>query len=65
MEFAAKDNFKEACRCYIAHALGRPMAININIKIPTPLPNKRMIGRWILRDTLGVNSYKKVFFALD
>jgi len=45
MEFAAKDNFKEARRRYIARALGGPAAININIKMPTPLPNKRIMGK--------------------
>jgi hypothetical protein len=45
MEFATKDNFKEARRRYIAYALSRPVATNINIKMPTPLPNKRTIGR--------------------
>jgi hypothetical protein len=45
MEFATKDNFKEARRYYIARALSRPAAANINIKILTPLLNKRIIGR--------------------
>ena len=45
MEFATKDNFKEARRRYIACALGRLAAANINVKILTLLPNKRTIGR--------------------
>jgi len=45
MEFATKDNFKEARRYYIARALGGLVAANINIKILTLLPNKRIIGR--------------------
>jgi hypothetical protein len=65
MEFATKDNFKEARRRYIARALGRPVAANIDIKMLTPLPNKRIIGRWTLGDTLGVGGYRRVFFALD
>ncbi|OCK96726.1 uncharacterized protein K441DRAFT_550194, partial [Cenococcum geophilum 1.58] len=64
-EFAAKDNFKEVRRRYIAYALGGPAAANINIKILTLLPNKRMIGRWILGDALDIGGYKRVFFALD
>ena len=65
MEFAAKDNFKEVCRCYMARALSRPAATNINIKIPTPLPNKRIMGRWILGDALSVGGYRRVFFTLN
>ena len=45
MEFAAKDNFKEIRRRYIAYALGGPVAANINIKILILLLNKRIIGR--------------------
>ena len=65
MEFAAKDNFKEVCRRYIAYALSGPAAVNINIKMPTPLPNKRIISRWTLKDTLGVGGYGKIFFTLN
>ncbi|OCK98014.1 uncharacterized protein K441DRAFT_545755, partial [Cenococcum geophilum 1.58] len=64
-EFAAKDNFKEVRRRYIARALSGPVAANINIKMPTLLPNKRTMGRWILGDVLGAGSYGRVFFALD
>ena len=65
MEFAAKDNFKEIYRHYIARAFGGLVATNINIKMLTLLPNKRMIGRWILKDALNVGGYGRVFFALD
>ena len=65
MEFATKDNFKETRRRYIARALGRLVAANINIKILTLLPNKRIIGRQILGDALGAGGYRRVFFALD
>jgi len=62
-EFAAKDNFKKAHRCYMAYALGRPAAANINVKMLTPLPNKRTIGKWTLGDTLSASSYRKIFFT--
>jgi len=65
MEFAAKDNFKEARRRYIARALSGPAAVNINVKMLTLLPNKRTIGRWTLGDALGTGGYRRVFFALD
>ena len=45
MKFATKDNFKEVYRYYIVRALSRPAAVKINIKMPTPLPNKRTMGR--------------------
>ena len=64
-EFATKDNFKEARRRYIARALGGPAAANINIEMPTLLPNKRIIGRWTLGDALGVGGYGRVFFTSD
>ena len=45
MEFAAKNNFKKVYRCYIAYTLSGPAAANINIKILTQLPNKKIMGR--------------------
>ena len=65
MEFAAKDNFKEIYRHYIARAFGGLVATNINIKMLTLLPNKRIIGRWTLGDTLNAGGYRKVFFTLN
>jgi len=41
------------------------VAANINIKMPTPLPNKRIMGKWTLGDTLGAGGYGRVFFTLD
>ena len=64
-EFAAKDNFKEARRRYMARALGGPAAANIDVEMPTPLPNKRTMGRWTLGDALGAGGYGRVFFASD
>ena len=49
----------------MARALGGPVAANIDIKMPTLLPNKRTIGRWTLGDALGAGGYGRVFFALD
>ena len=65
MEFATKDNFKEARRRYMARALSGPVAANINIKILTLLPNKRIMGRQILGDALDAGGYKRVFFTLN
>ena len=64
-EFAAKDNFKEMCRYYMAHTLSGPAAANINIKILTPLPNKRIMGRQTLGDVLGAGGHRRVFFISD
>ena len=65
MEFAAKDNFKKAYRHYITCTFSGPAAANINVKMPTLLPNKRTMSRWTLRNALSVGSYGKIFFALD
>ena len=65
IEFTTKDNFKEARRRYIARALSGLAATNINIKILTLLLNKRIIGRQILGDALGIGGYGRVFFTLD
>jgi hypothetical protein len=50
-EFAATEGFKEARRRYALTLGGRPTA-NLD-EMPTPLPNKRTIGRWTLGDALG------------
>ncbi|KAK3385780.1 kinase-like domain-containing protein [Podospora didyma] len=64
-EFAAKDDFTVARRRYVARALGGPPAASIDVEMPTPLPNKRTMGRWTLGDALGAGGHGRVFFASD
>ncbi|KAK3349739.1 kinase-like domain-containing protein [Lasiosphaeria hispida] len=64
-EFAAKDEFMERRRRYVAGALGGPPPANIDFEMPTPLPNKRVMGNWTLGDALGAGGHGRVFFASD
>ncbi|KAI1420108.1 kinase-like domain-containing protein [Xylaria sp. FL1777] len=63
--FAARDDFKEERRLYVARALGGPAAADVDVEMPTPLPNKRTMGRWTLGDALGAGGHGRVFFASD
>jgi len=49
----------------MAYAFNGLTIINIDIKMPILLPNKRTMGRWTLRNTLSASSHRKVFFALN
>jgi hypothetical protein len=64
-EFAAEDDFKEERRRHVVHALNRFATANVDVEMPTPLPNKRTIGRWTLGDALGAGGLGRVFFASD
>jgi hypothetical protein len=64
-EYAAKDDFKKERRRYVARTLGGRVAVNIDVEMPTPLPNKRTMGRWTLGDALGAGGTGRVFFASD
>lgn len=65
-EYAAIEGFKVARRRYVVRALhGENQAANINIEMPTPLPNQRTIDRWALGDALGAGGNGRVFFASD
>lgn len=64
-ESAGEDNFKEARKRYMAGALGEPQAASIDFEMPTPLPNKRTVGRWTLGNALGAGGQGRVFFASD
>jgi len=33
--------------------------------MPTPLPNKRIMGKWTLGDALSAGGYRRVFFTSD
>ncbi|KAF2969142.1 hypothetical protein GQX73_g4381 [Xylaria multiplex] len=64
-EFAAKHDFKEARKRYMARTFGELAAANMDIEMPTPLPNNRTIGRWTLGEALGKGGQGRVFFASD
>ena len=64
-EFAAKDEFRSERRQYVTRTLRRPMDADTEFEMPTPLRNKRTIGRWTLGDALGAGGHGRVFFASD
>lgn len=62
-EYAAKDDFMTERSGYVSLLpRGQPSA---TIEMPTPLPNKRTIGRWTLGGALGAGGHGRVFFASD
>lgn len=60
-EFAAKDDFKQERRRYMSRALGGSQFAAIDM--PTPLPNRRTMGKWTLGDALGTGGQGRVFFG--
>ncbi|KAK2731287.1 hypothetical protein FQN57_003533 [Myotisia sp. PD_48] len=62
-EFAASDHFKERRGNYVATYFNGPTIADF--EMPTPLPNKRTIGRWTLGGALGAGAQGRVFFASD
>ena len=59
--FAANDAFKEERHRYVTRTLGGPEFVAIDV--PTPLPNRRMMGRWTLGEALGAGGRGRVVFA--
>jgi hypothetical protein len=60
-EFAATEGFKDHRSRYVTRALdSRPI---VEFDMPTPLPNRRMMGKWTLGDALGAGGHGRVFFA--
>ncbi|KAI3338906.1 kinase-like domain-containing protein [Ustulina deusta] len=65
-ENATTEDFKLARRRYVVRALrGGQQAANIDVEMPTPLPNRRTMGKWTLGDALGAGGNGRVFFASD
>lgn len=62
-KFAAEDGFREERSKYVTEMLNGPS--NVIIDMPTPLPTKRMMGKWTLGKVLGLGAHGKVFFASD
>ena len=60
-EFAATDEFKKARSGYVISNLGGPPIVDIDM--PTPLPNRRTMGKWTLGDALGKGGQGRVHLA--
>ena len=59
--FAVTEDFKEDRARYVSRVIGGPTEVDIDM--PTPHFNKRMVGDWTLGNALGAGSQGKVFFA--
>ncbi|KAI0965883.1 kinase-like domain-containing protein [Xylaria arbuscula] len=65
-EYAATDDFTLERRRYInRHFYSNQQGANIDIEMPTPLPDRRTMGKWTLGGALGAGGTGRVFFASD
>jgi hypothetical protein len=62
-DYAATETFMEERRRYVARALGGPLQVDFDM--PTPLPNRRTIGKWTLGDALGAGGRGRVFLGTN
>ena len=53
---------KERSR-HVTRVLGGPAQVDVDM--PTPLPNRRTIGRWTLGDALGAGGHGRVFLGTN
>lgn len=60
-EFAATKTFMQDRSDHVIKGLDGPEQVDIDM--PTPLPNRRTIGSWTLGDALGRGGFGKVFFG--
>ena len=60
-DYAATKAFMEERSAYVIKGLAGPE--HVDVDMPTPVPNKRTMGRWTLGDALGTGAYGKVFFG--
>lgn len=65
MEFADTSSYTAARKAYVNRTLGGSSTPNIDVEMPTPLPNRRTFGKWTLGDALGAGINGRVFFASD
>ncbi|KAF7872433.1 hypothetical protein EAF04_003354 [Stromatinia cepivora] len=65
-EYASTEHFKLRRRGYMVRALhGGQQAADVDVEMPTPLPNRRTMGKWTLGGALGAGGNGRVFFASD
>ena len=60
-DYAATEDFMEERSQYVIDTLGGPSTVDVDM--PTPLPNRRTMGRWTLGDALGAGGHGRVFLA--
>ena len=62
-DYAATEGFMDERSEYVIRSLRGPLAVDVDM--PTPLPNRRTMGRWTLGDPLGAGGCGRVFFATN
>ena len=60
-EYAATNDFIAERNEYVISSLNGPLEVDIDM--PTPLPSKRVIGKWTMGDPLGAGVNGRVFFG--
>jgi hypothetical protein len=65
-EYASTEQFKFKRRRYMLLSLINGQQVpDVDVEMPTPLPNRRTMGKWTLGDALGAGGNGRVFFASD
>ena len=62
-DYAATEDFMEERSLYVTRTLGGPLEVDVDM--PTPLPNRRIMGRWTMGDPLGAGGHGRVFLATN
>lgn len=62
-DYAATKNFLQDRGNYVIKGLNGP--VHVDVDMPTPLPNRRTIGRWTLGDALGMGAVGRVFLGTN
>lgn len=62
-EFAAVNDFRANRSLYVTKNLHG--SSDVIVDMPTPLPTKRVMGKWTLGRALGAGAHGRVFFASD
>ncbi|KAI4266656.1 MAG: hypothetical protein L6R35_006924 [Caloplaca aegaea] len=62
-DYAATEDFMGERSQYVTSTLGGPLEVDFDM--PTPLPNRRTMGRWTLGDALGAGGHGRVFFGTN
>ncbi|KAL8942609.1 MAG: hypothetical protein Q9211_001328 [Gyalolechia sp. 1 TL-2023] len=62
-DYAATELFIKRRTQYVTSTLGGPLEVDFDM--PTPLPNRRTMGRWTLGDALGAGGHGRVLLGTN
>ncbi|KAL8647821.1 MAG: hypothetical protein Q9210_005333 [Variospora velana] len=62
-DYAATEDFIGERSQYVTATLGGPLEVDFDM--PTPLPNRRTMGRWTLGDALGAGGHGRVLLGTN